>query len=515
MENKEIKYLIFSSLVVLILSLASCSDFYDVSIDYGVKDSDFNKNRNDLNAGAIGMYESLSQEVHKLLLWGDARADMVTTGQDVPDPYINEFVNNNVNLENPYTNYAGIYKTIARCNRQMEKIYEVKELDVTIADKDAGAFYGEALLLRTICYYYLVRTFDKFPIITSDYAEEIRYVNDKGDTISEATINLTPDQIKGLYTFPEDKQEIWIMIYNDVLTAMGLLPLNYNWNGTSLSSKERYGRVSQPVASTLAAEIALWLGEYQSASSFCDICLRNNNHSLGTSGTWVTQFTSSYTSQHSMFLLGYQYDKSFETNRLQEFTSPIKSYGGKYYLKPVSHIVDELFTDTISSDDSDIRAEFSYKVVDGDTVIWKYIGLDNVLSMRPAYQSDASWMMVRSSDVYLMKAIAELRLNNYATAFNFVNSIREARGLKILDNLVFDYTNFEVMDSVIFVEKAREYAFEGKRWYDLMLHSKLNNKNMLAETVAKKYPLSQRDHIIAKLRDEKNWYLPIDPNIWD
>lgn len=512
MKKNTVKYIFVSTVILFILS--ACS-FFDVPIDHAVRESDFHKNRNDLNATAIGMYEPLSQEVHKFLLWGDARADMVTTGQEVPDPYINEFVINNINPENPYTNYAGIYKTIARANRQMEKVYDVMKLDETIADRDAGAFYGEALLLRTICYYYLIRTFDRFPVITTDYAEEIRYINSVGDTISEATINLTSDQIKGLYKFSEDKYELWTMLYNDVLTAMGLLPLNYSWNGTSLPAKERYGRVSQAAASTLAAEIALWLGEYQSASSFCDICLRNNNHSLGTSGTWATQFTNSYTSQHSLFLLGYQYDNSFETNRLMEFTSPLKEDGGKYYLKPVSHIVDEIFNDLISLYDSDIREQFSYKVMGGDTVIWKYIGIDNVLSMRPPYQSNASWHMIRSSDVYLMKAIAELRLNNYATAFNFVNFIREARGLALLSQFEIDYTNFEVMDSLIFLERAREYAFEGRRWYDLMLHSKLNGENILAKTVAKKYPLNQREQIAARLQDEKNWYIPIDPDLWD
>ncbi len=504
-----------AAIIVLVFGLVSCSDFFDVSPDNAIKESDFYRNKEDLNAGAFGMYEALSQEVHKLLLWGDARADMVTTGQKEPDPYINEFVMNNVSPTNPYTNYAGIYKTIARCNRQMEKVYDVMKLDETIADRDAGAYYGEALLLRSLCYYYLVRTFDKFPVIVSDYAEEITYLNENGDTISEATLHLTSDQIRGIYTIPQDKQEVWSMIYNDVLTAMGIIPLNYNWNGYNLSSKERYGRISQPVASTLAAEIALWLGEYQSASSFCDICIKNNSHSLGTSGTWATQFTSSYASPHSMFLLGYQYDKSFQTNRLQEFTSPVRADGGKYYLKPVSSVVGAIFKDDISVIDSDIREEFSFKVVDGDTVIWKYIGLDNVSSMRPAFQSDASWMFVRSADVYLLKAIADLRLNNFASAFNFVNMIREARGLEILDKTTFDYTNRELMDSIIFTERAREYAFEGKRWYDLMFHSKLNNENVLAKTVARKYSDGQRSEVFTRLQDEKNWYIPIDPKLWE
>lgn len=504
---------VFISLLT-ITSIISCKDILDVKPDDTIIEDDFYKNRADLNASAIGMYESLAQDVHKFLLWGDARADMVTAGQAEPDPYINEFVLNNISTSNPYTNYAGIYRTIARCNRQMEKVYDVKKLDQTIADRDAGAFYGEALLLRAWCYYLLVRTYDKFPIITSDYAEKITYVNTTGDTITEPTLSLTPDQIRSIYKMPASKQEVWTLIYNDVLTALGMIPVNFQWNSQSLAAKERYGRVSQPFAATLAAEIALWLGEYQTASSLCDLIIKNSNHGLGTSGTWFNQFSNSYASLHSTFLLGYEYEKAFETNRLQEFTSSVRLDGGKYYLKPATAIVDRLFTDNVSLTDADVRAQVSYHVINGDTVIWKYIGLDNVSSMRPAWQSNASWHVMRTADAYLIKAVADLQLDNYASAFNFINKVRTARGLAILDYLTFNYTDKDLMEKTIFDERAREFAFEGKRWYDLMLWSKLKGKNMLADVVAEKYPPAIRSAIKTRLENEANWYVPVNPQLW-
>jgi hypothetical protein len=504
-----------SMLLLMSTGIISCKDFFDITPSDTIKEDNFYKNREDLNAAAIGMYESLAQETHKFLLWGDARADMVTTGQLEPDPYVNEFVVNNVTANNPYTNYAGIYRTIARCNRQMEKVYDVQKLDSKIDARGAGAFYGEALLLRAICYYELVRTYDKFPIILSDYAETITYQDANGEMVTKPTLGLSSEQISAIYRMPKDQQEVWKLIYNDVLTALGMLPVNYKWNNQSLSANERYGRVSQPLAATLAAEIALWLGEYQTASSLCDLSIKNSNQSLGTAGTWFNQFSSAYATGHSMFLLGYQYDKSFETNRLQEFTSSIRKDGGKYYLKPVSAIVDVLFTDNVSLTDADIRAQASFKVVNGDTVIWKYIGLDNVLSMRPGYQSNASWSVMRSADAWLLKATADLMLNNYASAFNFINMVRTARGLDILDKATFDYTNKGVMDKMIFEERAREFAFEGRRWYDLMLQSKLNGKNMLAAAVAEKYPAKDKAAILSRLMDEKNWYIPVDPKLWE
>ena len=492
--------------------LSSCEGFFDVAPGNAIQEEDFFQNRADLDASAIGMYEALSSEVHKFLLWGDARADMVTAGQDDPDPYINEFVLNNVSPSNPYTDYSGLYRTIARCNRQLEKVFDVAALDDKMLDRDAGAYYGEALLLRALCYYILVRTYDQFPLITSNYAEDIRYVNEQGDTVSRSITALTADEIQGLYHMPADKQEVWQFIYDDVLTVLGILPLNYQWNRNNLPAEDRYGRVSQPLASTMAAEIALWLGEYQSASAFANSPILNNQHGLGTSGTWPNQFTGSYASAHSLFLLGYKYPNSFETNRLQEFTSSVRADGGKYYLKPVPHVVDSIFSH--EDGNADIRTQFSYKTIGSDTVIWKYIGLDNVSSRRPPYESSASWPIYRSADAYLLKALASLMLEDFATAFNFVNMIREARGLKPLLPEEIDYTNKELMMNMIFRERAREFAFEGKRWYDLMLWSKLSGKNMLAEKVPEKYPEEERAAMTALLQDEGNWYLPIDAQLW-
>jgi len=494
-----------------IVVLCGCSDFFDVKPYNAIEEEEFYQNREDLNAAAIGMYQPLTKEVHKFLLWGDARADMVTTGQPEPDPYVNEFVRNQVTVDNPYTNYSGIYETIARCNRQLERVYRVMELDDKILDRDGGAFYGEALLLRAYCYYLLARTFDRFPIIRSDFAEEIRFVNAEGDTVSRSTMALSIHEIRGLYQFPEDKQEVWRMIYNDVLTVLGILPLNYQWDRNSLPAQQRYGRVSQPMAATFATELALWLGEYQSASAFANSPVLNGNHGLGTSGNWINQFTGSFASQHSMFLLGYQYEQSFETNRLQEFTSSVPADGGRYHLKPVSWVVDSIFS---SEESSDIREVFSYKVVGGDTVIWKYIGTDNVLSMRPPYQSNASWHFYRSADAYLLKALADLMLNDYSSAFNFLNNVREARGLLRLLPEEIDYTNKELMMELLFRERAREFAFEGKRWYDLMLWSKLSGENKLAPHVAEKYPVEMQAEIREKLKYEQNWYVPVDPLLW-
>ena len=57
-------------------------------------------------------------------------------------------------------------------------------------------------------------------------------------------------------------------------------------------------------------------------------------------------------------------------------------------------------------------------------------------------------------------------------------------------------------------ERARELAFEGERFYDLMRVAKRrNDPSYLAKAVSAKFPAGQRDQIYSLLLDENNWYI--------
>jgi starch-binding outer membrane protein, SusD/RagB family len=57
-------------------------------------------------------------------------------------------------------------------------------------------------------------------------------------------------------------------------------------------------------------------------------------------------------------------------------------------------------------------------------------------------------------------------------------------------------------------ERAREMAFEGKRFYDLMRVAKRrNDPSYLAGIVSSKYPAHRQQQIYSHLLDEENWYI--------
>jgi hypothetical protein len=65
------------------------------------------------------------------------------------------------------------------------------------------------------------------------------------------------------------------------------------------------------------------------------------------------------------------------------------------------------------------------------------------------------------------------------------------------------------LEEQILEEKARELAFEGERFYDLMrVAERRGQPEFLAEMVSKTYPPGQRERIYNLLLDQNNWYIP-------
>ncbi len=489
--------------------LTGC-DFYDLNPENGLKEGDYYRNRNDLNAGAFGIYAALAPEAHKFLLWGSARADMVSVGKEGADAYVTEFVNNNVTSLNPYTNYNGIYQAIARCNRQLEHIADVQVLDKTMSTVDFNAYYGEAYFVRALCYFHLVRTFQNFPLLLEDISENVTYVDENGITVQMNSLALTEEELRALALKPADKQKVWEVITSDAKKAMSMLRHGYNWNGVGdLPIEQKYGRATLASAYGLACQVAIWTNRFHQASAYADLVWNSGGYGIGSAGIWGTQFYNRWASPESVNLLGYSYDGTLETNRLQEFTSPSAPDGGKYLLKPAKQVVDAIFSEV-----SDVRIENSYKRINKEDMIWKYIGLDAGTAMRKPYHSDASWHLMRIPDIMLWKGILENRLGNLQGAYFFLNVVRANRGLDAYDELEHPFTMLE-MEDLLFLERARELAFEGQRWYDLLfMETVLNRTGVLSSAIAKKYPKAEQAAMEIYMQDETRWYLPIDPSLW-
>jgi starch-binding outer membrane protein, SusD/RagB family len=76
-----------------------------------------------------------------------------------------------------------------------------------------------------------------------------------------------------------------------------------------------------------------------------------------------------------------------------------------------------------------------------------------------------------------------------------------------------DPTNAVDVSDYIMAERAREFAFEGKRWYDILRNAKRNKYahiQYMLDIVTKIAPPALQQIMLNKFKDVRSHYLPIN-----
>ena len=161
--------------------------------------------------------------------------------------------------------------------------------------------------------------------------------------------------------------------------------------------------------------------------------------------------------------------------------------------------------------------EFSKEIVRGDGSIrstdykiWKFCGAaSDGRTVRPGSDNQScNWIVYRLADVLLMKAEALSQLGQYEEALELVNQIRG----RALMPAISAASAPEAFEDLILNERARELAFEGKRWFDLLRMGRRNDyarKDKLIQIIIEKVPATQKLILGYKLSNPWGWYFPI------
>lgn len=80
----------------------------------------------------------------------------------------------------------------------------------------------------------------------------------------------------------------------------------------------------------------------------------------------------------------------------------------------------------------------------------------------------------------------------------------------------YGFERAKYLEDEFMKEAAREMAYEGERFYDLVRIAKRRGDNAyLANAIASKFPASEQETIKQKLMDQSNWYVPFYINAQD
>lgn len=470
-------------MVAMLLPFVSCKKWLDLQPQDGLTGAEFWKTKEQVQAAVIGIYASLigsatgsRNNAESFFLWGELRADMVAATLATTSEQI-DVINVSILPTNSIANWRGIYETINYCNTVIEFAPGVLAKDATFTQAALDKAIAEAKAIRAVMYFYLVRTFDQVPLKLTATASD-----------------------KDIVSIPKSSQEeVLTQALKDLAEAEPLAVVDY---GDRASNK---GRITKAAINAIQADIYLWLDKYTECVAACNKVINTNSFGLISgfdANLWYQTLYVNGNSNESIFEL------QFDNQKLNPFY-PLFMANRRFLANPI--VMDKIYTvDFQDPLKFDIRADGA-AVRATDQVIWKYMGLSNT-AQRPAEESYAHWIMYRYADVLLMKAEAQNQLGNGQDALDIISLIRaRARALVTTAANPAPGDKVAIADYVL-EERAREFAFEGKRWYDLLRNARRDNYarlDLLLEVVAITVPPNRQQSAIAKFRDKNCHYLPI------
>ena len=470
--------------VVLLLPVVSCKKWLDLQPQDGLTGAEYWKTKEQVQAAVTGIYASLTgsatgsrNAAESFFLWGELRADMITSTLATTNEQV-DVINVNILPTNSICNWRGIYETINYCNTVINFAPGVLAKDATFTQAALDKAIAEAKAIRALMYFYLVRTFDQVPLKLTATSSD-----------------------KDIVSLPKSSQDtVLAQVLKDLKDAETYAVADY---GDRASNK---GRITKAAINTIQADVYLWQEKYTECVDACNKVIATNSFGLidGTdANTWYRTLYVNGNSNESIFEL------QFDNQRLNTFYTLFNTSQKKFLASPI--VMDEIYTvDFTDPLKFDIRADGA-AVRATDQLIWKYIGLSNTTS-RAQEESYAHWIMYRFADVLLMKAEAQNQLGNGQEALNIISQIR-TRARALIATAANPAPNDKIaIADYILKERAREFAFEGKRWYDILRNARRNNYqrlDLLLDMIAGTVPANRQQSAIAKFKDKNCHYLPI------
>ena len=507
----------------------SCGDFLDITPLNAVVVQNYWEKKSEVESVITSCYYHMQDAgfAQRVIAWGEVRGDNLTSSStmEADNKEMYDFYINNITADNSWTSWADFYNVINLCNTILHYAPEAQVKDGNYSMEELHTHEAEAKAIRALCYFYLVRSFKKLPLVT------------------QATI----DDDETFQVAASSADEVLDQIVEDLEWAK-----NYIWDRKFFdTSAERKGRFNKQSVKALLADIYLWRGDYARCAQYCKEIMDEKMADYKTmqkeiaEGNYTTVASDGYLalyrgypllddsySAHYAYLMNFSYENSFESifelqydyeNR-EKGNEGILNLYGKHdeisgLLLSASYLASQS-SGALFADANDVRLfeNTSYNGTSSNSYpVCKYrmqIVETNSGIIQTTRATAENWIVYRLTDIMLMRAEALAYMNDeegHEEAFELVAAVN-ARACCGRTTLVYDAGQIKTL---VLEERQRELMFEGKRWYDLMrmvLHSENPTATMgtLRSTyLLRKYQSGGRD-AVARIGSLDNLYLPIN-----
>ena len=535
--KNTVKWMVCAALFTVNCSLfTSCSDFLDIMPMNDVVLENYWTEKADVLSVMNSCYETLEHgdALTRMMVWGELRSDNLRMGANVSNE-INEILKENLLPSNAYCSWSKFYECINRCNTVCHYAPQVQAIDPNYTEDEMLANVAEAVTLRSLCYFYLIRTFRDVPFTTQPSIDDTQ----------EYVIPATP--------------------FNAVLDS-----LIRDLEGIKSNAVRRYyvdespnayhnsSKITRWAVYALLADLYLWKGEWDKSISYCDQVIAYkqqqyqemieregsvNNIDLIDSIPMILEKPVGTTlcgnAYDEIFGTGNSFESIFElyfrSNQSQLNTLVSNYYGNNTNTLGNLSAPDFLFKDVATGQNNvfkktDGRAYEGAELTNSRYAISKYTrrsvsySTQNVsketdlnLSASRRGDADANWIFYRLSDMLLIKAEALIERageGDFNAAFALIDIVNKrandaVNGQRGSTLTISDYIESKgAMEDLLLQERQREFLFEGKRWFDLVRFARRDGDNSrLINLTARKY-LENVNAIKIKLSDPNIIYFP-------
>ena len=527
---KTIRKYILGALA-LTLGLTSCGDFLDVKPRDIITLENFWNEKSDIESVIAGCYTLMAEEeiTARMMIWGEFRSENVNIADETKDPSLTLALKEGINATNWYTNWRAFYNVINRCNTAIYYANEVASKDPSYTVSEVSAHIAEATAIRSLMYWYLIRTFRNVPYTEEAFLDDTQEfaipVSSFDDVLAKLIASLEAVKDNAVSSYPEVSDENSLKNYYNtgritrwaiyaMLADMYLWQQNYdkcieysqaiidykrekikedkNYN---LSDFDKFG--GYPIIPTRSRENTY-------GNAFTQIFIRGNsiesifelnyiktgNAQNSPSNVPASNFYGN--ADRSAFVTYSSYvglDESQGTYRV--YDSHNKGLDARGYENFFSNWTPAMVRKFTASYPGPVQITFTTASVDN---IMKGILTSLPYSTGKDYASynKSNWIIYRLTDVMLMQAeayalkIAETEGNvtsdvdkNYLQkAFTLVNAVnkRSVMQYPLKDTLTTDNIKTKrAITDLVYQERHRELMFEGKRYYDLVRRSLREN----------------------------------------
>lgn len=480
--------------------LVSCSNWLELYPEDEIIEDEYWTSADDVDMMVAGAYRYMLENgvLQRFVYLGEMRSDNIKAGY--PNSNESDVLNNgNLLSDNSLCDWSAFYKVINICNNVIAKAGGVREKDLNFGEAEYQHALSEAMFLRALCYFYLVRGWGDVPYVTEPSASDATdYNRSQSSADSIVRVLISDMQTAKSYAIP-------------------------SWG----TQAKNCGHVTRNACRALLADLYLWNGQYTECISECNEVLDNYIHIAGTEQTeWTLLPRSAFFSR--VFYSGNSVESIFELNLNSSNNNNLTVFAQLYgnasirpHLMPTTDLESQY-------DDADVRGMQFINLVGDNHTVFKYVGQVAPVTDTQAeaatstytYRSNSSvphWIVYRLADIYLMKAEALAvskstadELDQVATLCNKTYVRSHPEGADSLDHaLAADPSSAFTM---VMAERRREFAFEGKRWFDLLRQVRREggpSEAVINALVASKYSSIAPDGITGKLSSIGYWYWPV------